>query len=135
MGVVGAVFVVLIVARRWKQASDASEEMARELAMTAEWHKQAMAHPAWWRLRELIQAQGIHTVLGAAPAGHFKVALLTLRDATGQAKSPHDPSGVYLTAYLDGPKKMVASIHLPTGQLSLRQCGFSEWPHEAGHVG
>jgi hypothetical protein len=135
IGVVGAVFLVLYYAYRWKQASAYSDAMAREVDQTRQWHMQLMNHPAWAHLHRFLASQGIHVVPVGPQPGQYQLRLLTLNDARGQKTAPGDPRGQYLNAYCLGPKKIVGSLTLQTGQPTVRECVWGEWPAEADQIG
>ena len=135
LGVVGAVFLVLYYAYRWKQASEASDAMARALEQTRQWHRELMNHPAWAHLYRFLASQGVHVVPGPPQPGQYQLRLLTLNDARGHKTAPGDPRGAYLNAYCLGPKKIVGSLTLQTGQPMLRECVWGEWPSEADQIG
>jgi hypothetical protein len=130
--ILGSGFLLFIFWWKWQRASAVSAQMARDHDQIQLWHQQLFSHPAWSHLWRSLGSQGIVAVPGQAAPGQFAVRLLTMGNAMGQRTGPTDPSATWLNAYLDGPKRVVASVELQTGRVVVRDCGFFEWPNEAG---
>ena len=118
---------------RWKQVSDHVDGEARKAEIGRQWSFELRSHPAWHALWHRIAAQGIHARFEGAPTGAFRVFALQLTDTVGQPVGPRDPSARTLHAFLDGPKRVIASLDLPTGQVHVRDFTWMEiWPSEIG---
>jgi hypothetical protein len=129
--------VILLIAYfgyRWKQASDYSEAMSRELELTRAWHLALMNHPAWAHLHGFLVSRGVHVVAGRPEPGQYQLKLLSLCDALAQKMAPDDPRAAWLNAYCEGPKKIVASLMLQSGQASVRDASWGDWPGDADRV-
>ncbi|MFO0548143.1 MAG: hypothetical protein U0271_07130 [Polyangiaceae bacterium] len=105
--------------------------MAREQQARRALHAQLLNHPAWHHLRQALAARGIHVVPQVAQDGTFHFGLLTLTTEKGPALRLDDPGVRWLTAYLKGPRKIVATVVLATGAVEVREAVFGEWPTDA----
>ncbi|MBK6518557.1 MAG: hypothetical protein IPG04_31585 [Polyangiaceae bacterium] len=132
LGVALVAFIAWRVHSRWRAASEYSEGMAAEERALRGVHAQLLEHPAWHRLWQALAARGIHVSSQMPQPGAFQFGLLALSNDRGErALRLDDPSSRYLQAYLQGPKKIVASLVMATGEVHVRDAGFGEWPSEA----
>ena len=117
---------------RWQRASAMSDAMGQESATLRRVSLELFHHPAWHQLWRGIAAQQIRVVDGATGPGEFRVAHLRMFSASGYCFSSQDPQAYSLTAFLTGPRKLVASLDLRSGQVLVREPAFGEWVPEAG---
>ncbi|NUP05404.1 MAG: hypothetical protein HOW73_05015 [Polyangiaceae bacterium] len=127
-GVALVLFIVWRVRDRWQAASEASEAMGLEQQAMRAMHTQLLQHPAWHRLWQLLAARGYLVSVTGPQAGAFHFGLLTLGTYSGHAVDMNDPGIIAMNAYLQGPKKIVASLVFATGQVQIRDVAFGEWP-------
>jgi hypothetical protein len=129
--VIGLVILAVVIGIRWSRASAYSDARAREHEQRRRDHQALLQHPAWHSLASALASQGIVVASGAPGPGAYGFGILMLYTPMGPAASVVDPAAVCLNAYLKGPKKIIATIDLRTGQPFVRDVFFGEWPAEA----
>lgn len=117
--------------QRWRAAGEASAATFAERDAFRTMHAQLLQHPGWQRLWHALAARGIVLSAQAAHQGAFHLGLLALWTDKGDTFEPNDPAIRGIRAYLEGPKKIVASLILATGEVHVRDTGFLEWPFAA----
>lgn len=131
IGVLGLALIAWRIHSRWRAASDYSEAMAEEEQVLRVVHTQLLAHPAWHTLWQALGTRGVHVSPEGPRPGAFHFGLLTLWTQTGYAMRADDPAAWVMNAYLQGPKRIVASLVLATGEVQVRDVAFGEWPSQA----
>lgn len=131
LGIALVAFIAWNVARRWRAASDYSDSMAVEQQAFRALHAQLLQHPGFQRVRQARTPRGINVSLSGAQRGAFHLGLLTLWTDRGNTLQANDPAVRGINAYLQGPKKIVATLVFATGEVHVRDVVFGEWPSDA----
>jgi hypothetical protein len=131
IGILGLALVAWRIHSRWRAASEHSDAMALETQTLRAIHAQLLAHPAWHRLGQALAARGVQVSPEGPRPGAFHFGLLTLWTQTGYAMRVDAPAAWIMNAYLQGPKRIVASLVLATGEVQVREATFGEWPTQA----
>ena len=124
-------FIAWRVANRWRAASDYSDSMAAEQQAFRALHAQLLQHPGLQRVCQLLAPRGINLSLNGARPGAFHLGLLTLWTDRGNTLQANDPGVRGINAYLQGPKKIVATLVFATGEVHVRDVVMGEWPSDA----
>ncbi len=128
--VVGVAVVAIVFAYRWRQASATSDARARELAAARSWCHELRSHPAIGELHRFLSTQGIGAGFGPAGPGQFEIVFLDAVDAVGQRVAPSDPRVAFFRAWLEGPRRLLASLAMPARTPHVREVVAFEWPAE-----
>ncbi len=131
LGVAVLAYIAWEVHRRWRAAGAASDAMFAEKEGLRAVHKQLLQHPGWQRLWRALAARGYQVSTQGPQPGAFHLGLLMLGTDGGYGYRLDDPTIRALHAYLQGPKKIVASLVFATGEVHVRDVGFAEWPAAA----
>jgi hypothetical protein len=131
LGIGLVAFIAWRWSQNWKAAGEATDAMYQEQQAMRALHMQLLGHPHWHRLWQALAARGYSVSVQGPQPGMFSFGLLSLYGPTGYVFRIDDPSATYLNAYLTGPKKIVASLILATGEVQVRDVGFGEWPTQA----
>lgn len=130
LGIALVAFIAWRVSNQWRAAGAYSDAMFAEQKAYQDLHARLLHHASWQRLLHGLAARGIHVAMQPQP-GAYQLGLLTLWTDMGNTLEPNDPAIRGMNAYLSGPKKIVASIILASGEVHVRDCSFGEWPSAA----
>lgn len=131
LGVAGAGLIAWRLWSRWQAAGAYVNAQAEQTRAMRALHHQLLGHPSWQRLWQALAARGYRIAVHGPEPGAFTFGLLTLWTDRGYAFDLRDPTIRYLNAYLRGPKEIVATLVLATGEVQVRDAGFGEFPSEA----